>query len=71
VFATAGSPSRPSVTGALRDDRQATHPTIYPNRPTVLGMDTFLQNWTVTIFLPAILIGLAILVVVVKVKDRD
>jgi len=54
-----------------RRNRPATHPTIYPNRPTVLGMDTFLQNWTVTIFLPAILIGLAILVVVVKVKDRD
>jgi hypothetical protein len=34
-------------------------------------MDTFLEYWTVTIFLPAILIGLAILVVVVKVKDRD
>jgi hypothetical protein len=34
-------------------------------------MDTILQNWTVTIFLPAILIGLAIVVVVVKVKNRD
>jgi hypothetical protein len=34
-------------------------------------MDTILKNWTVTIFLPAVLIGLAVLVLVVRVKNRD
>jgi hypothetical protein len=34
-------------------------------------MDTILENWTVTIFLPAVLIGLAVLVLVVRVKNRD
>ena len=33
-------------------------------------MDTFLQHWTITIFLPAVLIGLAVLVMVVGYKDR-
>lgn len=34
-------------------------------------MDTVLQYWTLTIFLPAVLVGLAVLVLIVRSKDRD
>jgi hypothetical protein len=33
-------------------------------------VDTVLHYWTVTIFLPAILVGLGILIMIVKVTDR-
>lgn len=34
-------------------------------------LDTILDHWTIAIFLPAILVGLAVLVVIVRYKNRD
>jgi hypothetical protein len=34
-------------------------------------MDFVLEHWAAAIFLPAVLVGLAVLVLIVKVKDRD
>ena len=34
------------------------------------SVDTILNHWTVTIFLPAILIGLAILVAIIRVVEK-
>ena len=33
--------------------------------------DTILNQWTVTLFLPTVLIGLALLVLVIRIKNRD
>lgn len=34
-------------------------------------LDTILDHWTMFVFLPAILVGLAVLVMIVRYKDRD
>ncbi len=33
-------------------------------------METFLQYWTVTIFVPALLVALAILVMIIRATDE-
>ena len=33
-------------------------------------METFLQYWTVTIFVPALLVALAILVMIIRATDK-
>ncbi len=33
-------------------------------------METFLQYWTVTIFMPALLVALAILVMIIRATDK-
>ncbi len=33
-------------------------------------MDTFLQYWTVTIFMPSLLVGLVILIMILRATDK-
>ncbi len=33
--------------------------------------NAILNQWTVTLFLPAVLIGVALLILLIRIKDRD